>query len=260
MRRSVHTYADKSGERWNDRGDPLYSAEWRFLYSLLRDPAVRTLDPYAADLFFVPLFTSYGQTSNTDCPHTDVQVAAHHLRRTMPYFWERHGGADHVFFATGDKGFCRMEFLATDLAAKPIFVSHFGLLGGIDHMSAFEKLPAEFHKPARTLEQELESGKWIFAPHKDVVVPGVTALLSSMRMCMCMCMHVALHIAHSLHVHLARACRLLHAYCMPATLNPQRTYVQARRRQEASTRAADGITCWCTRAASGGGITGGRRW
>jgi hypothetical protein len=135
---------------------------------------MRTLDPYAADLFFVPLFTSYGLTSNTDCPSPDVQVAAHHLQRTMPYFWQRHGGADHVFFATGDKGFCNMNSVPKQLAANPIFVSHFGLLGGLDSMSAFERLPAKFDKPTRTLKQQLKNGKWIFAPHKDVVVPGVT--------------------------------------------------------------------------------------
>ena len=160
------------GERHNDRGNPMYSAEWRFLYSLLRDPTVRTLDPYAADLFFVPLFTSYGQTSNTECPAPDVQVAAHHLERTMPYFWQRHGGADHVFFATGDKGFCAMDTVGTQLAKNPIFVSHFGLLGGLDAMRAFEKLPAAFDKRAHTLEQQLKNGEWIFAPHKDVVVPA----------------------------------------------------------------------------------------
>ena len=83
-----------------------------------------------------------------------------------------------------------MEFLATDLAAKPIFVSHFGLLGGLHAMSAFEKRPAEFHKPVRTLEQKLESGKWIFAPHKDVVVPGVTRryFLACACACACSCM------------------------------------------------------------------------
>ena len=204
LRCSVHTYADEIGEKWSDRGDSLYSAEWRFLYSLLRDPAVRTLDPYTADLFFVPLFTSYGQTQNTNCPALDVQVAAHHLRRTMPYFGLRHGGADHVFFATGDKGFCRINLLATDLAANPIFVSHFGLLGGIDAMSAFEKLPAEFNKPARTLKQELESGKWIFAPHKDVVVPGVMLyllyFLRALLACACTCaVHVKCIYASSIY-------------------------------------------------------------
>ena len=171
---AVHTYADGMDERWNDRGDPIYSAEWRFLHSLLRDPTVRTLDPHAADLFFVPLLTSYGLTSNTGCPSPDVQVAVHHLQRTMPYFWQRHGGADHVFFATGDKGFCNMNSVPKQLAANPIFVSHFGLLGDFDAMSAFERLPAKFDKPTRTLKQQLKNGEWIFAPHKDVVVPGVT--------------------------------------------------------------------------------------
>jgi hypothetical protein len=134
---------------------------------------VRTLDPFAADLFFVPTFTFYGHTGNTGCPGADVAEAAHHLQRTMPYFWQRHGGADHIFFATGDKGFCDMNsVLDKQLAKNPIFVSHFGLLGGLDAMHAFEKLPAKFDKQAQTLERQLKNGKWIFAPHKDVIVPG----------------------------------------------------------------------------------------
>ena len=135
---------------------------------------MRTLDPYAADLFFVPIFAIYGQAGNVGCPDVDVAVAAHHLQRTMPYFWQRHGGADHIFFATGDKGFCDMNSSVLDkqLAKNPIFVSHFGLLGGLDAMHAFEKLPAKFDKQAQTLERQLKNGKWIFAPHKDVIVPG----------------------------------------------------------------------------------------
>jgi len=39
-------------------------------------------------------------------------------------------------------------------------------------MHAFEKLPAKFDKQAQTLERQLKNGKWIFAPHKDVIVPG----------------------------------------------------------------------------------------
>ena len=129
---------------------------------------MRTLDPYAADLFFVPIFAIYGQAGNVGCPDVDVAVAAHHLQRTMPYFWQRHGGADHVFFATGDKGFCAMDTVGTQLAKNPIFVSHFGLLGGLGAM-----LPnAKLDKRAHTLEQQLKNGEWIFAPHKDVVVPA----------------------------------------------------------------------------------------
>ena len=88
---AVHSYDDEFGNSKSDRHDPLYSADWRFLRSLLRDPTVRTLDPYAADLFFVPTFTFYSHTGNTGCPGTDVAMAADHLKRTMPYFWDRLG-------------------------------------------------------------------------------------------------------------------------------------------------------------------------
>ena len=135
---------------------------------------MRTLDPNAADLFFVPTFTFLGQAGNTGCPKADVAAAAHHLQRTMPYFWQRHGGADHVFFATGDLGFCGMgsDSVGKQLAKNPIFVSHFGLLGGLGAMRPDMRPDKQVH----TLEQQLENGEWVFAPHKDVVVPAYTSL------------------------------------------------------------------------------------
>jgi len=47
-----------------------------------------------------------------------------YLKVTMPFFWQRHGGADHIFFATGDKGFCGKG------RQSPIYISHFGLMSG----------------------------------------------------------------------------------------------------------------------------------
>lgn len=155
------------------KGDPLYSAEWRFLHSLLRDPTVRTLDPHEADLFFVPLFTYYTPTGNTGSPRADVEVATQHLKVTMPFFWQRHGGADHIFFATGDKGFCGMDSVGP--SQSPIYISHFGLMAGFrDGMSAFDKFPNKFGRQ-RTLEQQLRKNGWCFAPHKDIVVPAYVA-------------------------------------------------------------------------------------
>ena len=155
----------------------LYSAEWRFLHSLLRDPTVRTLDPHEADLFFVPLFTYYTLTGNTGSPRADVEVATQHLKVTMPFFWQRHGGADHIFFATGDKGFCDMDAMGPmGPPQSPIYISHFGLMSGFtDGMSAFDTFPDKFAKPARTLERQLRKNGWCFAPHKDIVVPPYVA-------------------------------------------------------------------------------------
>ena len=160
------------------KGDSLYSVEWRFLRSLLRDPTVRTLDPHEADLFFVPLFTYYTITGNTGTPRSDVDVATQHLNTTMPFFWQRHGGADHIFFATGDKGFCGMDSMGRSQSPSqsPIYISHFGLMSGLHGgMSAFDKFPDKFEKPARILERQLRKNAWCFAPHKDIVVPGYVA-------------------------------------------------------------------------------------
>ena len=141
---------------------------------------MRTLDPNAADLFFVPTFTFLGQAGNTGCPKADVAAAAHHLQRTMPYFWQRHGGADHVFFATGDLGFCGMDSnsVGKQLAKNPIFVSHFGLLGGLGAMRPDMRPDKQVH----TLEQQLENGEWVFAPHKDVVVPAYTTSTTTLTL------------------------------------------------------------------------------
>ena len=134
---------------------------------------MRTLDPHEADLFFVPLFTYYTATENTGCPRADVKVVTQHLKVTMPFFWQRHGGADHIFFATGDGGFCGMD--SPGPSQGPIYISHFGLMAGFrEGMSAFDKFPDKFDRQ-RTLEQQLRKNEWVFAPHKDIVVPAYVA-------------------------------------------------------------------------------------
>jgi hypothetical protein len=78
-------------------GDPIYSAELYFLDLLLRDGGVRTLDPEAADLFYVPTFAYYGAQGNTGSARAPLDLAIHYIR-TGPYarWWERRGGRDHV--------------------------------------------------------------------------------------------------------------------------------------------------------------------
>ena len=62
-----------------------------------------------------------------------------------------------------------MGSVGKQLASNPIFISHFGLMGGHDAMDDFKTAPV---KRAHKVEQQLSKGEWIFAPHKDVVVPG----------------------------------------------------------------------------------------
>ena len=51
-----------------------------------------------------------------------------YISRTPPFstYWERHGGADHVFFTTQDLGAC---YLAPVVMRESIIVSHFGYKG-----------------------------------------------------------------------------------------------------------------------------------
>ena len=209
-----------------EKASGLYSAEWRFLHSLLRDPTVRTLEPHEADLFFVPIFSGYTHTGNTGSPRADVEVASQHLKVTMPFFWQRHGGADHIFFATGDKGFCDMDAMGPmGPPQSPIYVSHFGLMSGFtDGMSAFDTFPDKFAKPARTLERQLRKNGWCFAK------------------------------TSSCHRTWRRARLARRLQDAPLCHGPSRCTTA---RRPASTCIAAGATCLCMPAASGVGRTKG---
>lgn len=151
-------------------GFEVYSTEWRFLNYLLRDSAVRTLDPEKADLFFVPTLGSLGRMPGSEGAHRCMQPAhiemlVHYVRTHHPY-WDRSGGRDHVFFLTGDQGACGMGSTGT----RPIFITAWGLLGTSKKMSAFETFKDDFVE-SKAIERAIIEGEWCHAPHKDVVVP-----------------------------------------------------------------------------------------
>ncbi|KAL1518793.1 hypothetical protein AB1Y20_003073 [Prymnesium parvum] len=90
--------------------------------------------PEEAALFFVPVLF----TQMHGClwePQSYLDALLDYLRSTPPfdYFWNRHGGADHVFFTTQDLGGC---YFSPAAMARTIVVSHFGFTGGLaDFMS-----------------------------------------------------------------------------------------------------------------------------
>ena len=87
--------------------------------------------------------------------------------RSQP-FWDRHGGADHVFFSTNDRGGCGLH----QTSAKAIFLSHFGLLGSFELMRTISQAASRMQDAdVSTLAKMVGGGEWCFAPHKDVVVP-----------------------------------------------------------------------------------------
>lgn len=166
-------------------GELIYLAEWHFLEALLGDRAVRTTDPDAADLYFVPTFAAQGVSSNFFCPRGQLELIVSHLRAKSTY-WRRSEGRDHVFFLTGDKGACG---LPPQMARHPIFLTHFGLMGSYEDMPRMQAEQRSFHD-ADALVSEMSGGAaavgasrtplrrpasssapWCFAPQKDIVVP-----------------------------------------------------------------------------------------
>lgn len=154
----------------------VFSSEYRFLHHLLRDGHVRTLDPEAADLFFVPMFIvgpgcdlipacgGCPQVAGT-CERARIELLTHYVRRHYPY-WERSGGRDHIFWTTSDKGGCGLGHAASNA----IIVSHWGLVGTWRKMQPRHRHHEDWADETRLAEQ-LRAGAMCFAPHKDVVVP-----------------------------------------------------------------------------------------
>ena len=121
--------------------------------------------------FLVPLFAAQGVSSNFFCPRGQLELVANHLRRRSPW-WRRSNGADHVFFATGDKGACGLSY---EVARTSILVSHFGLLGSFAQMPRAAALARRLDD-AQALVSEVERAEWCFAPHKDIVAPPLAPL------------------------------------------------------------------------------------
>ena len=147
-------------------GDTIYLAEWHFLEALLGDSGVRTTDPATADLFFVPTFSVQGVASNFFCNRGQMELIVQHLAQHSPY-WRRSGGRDHFFFLAGDKGACGLPL---EIARRPIFLTHFGLLGPHTSMPKAQATRRSFNN-ASQLVREVQTGAWCHAPHKDIVVP-----------------------------------------------------------------------------------------
>ena len=147
----------------------LYSTEEAFLSRLLEDTvgggAARTLDPEAADLFFVP--TMQWHTQGNACARASVRLMAHYVRAAFPY-WERSGGRDHVFFLTSDGGSCWFD---GELGARPILISHWGLLGAHGAMAKTVGRARDFADDA-TVHRWMSRAQYCYSPQKDVVVPA----------------------------------------------------------------------------------------
>lgn len=87
----------------------LFAAEVAIHKILLKSP-IRTLDPYKADFFFMPVYVSCKFSPKTGFPwlgHAPklMQAAVNYVSVNME-FWNRNGGRDHIFVAAHDYGAC----------------------------------------------------------------------------------------------------------------------------------------------------------
>ncbi|KAL7115874.1 hypothetical protein ACP275_04G208000 [Erythranthe tilingii] len=94
----------------NERcGSHLFASEVAVHRALMTSPA-RTFDPWEADFFFVPVYVSCNFSKVNGFPaigHARALMASavEHVSSHLP-FWNRSGGADHVFVASHDFGSC----------------------------------------------------------------------------------------------------------------------------------------------------------
>uniref|UniRef100_A0A1D1XKK4 Putative glucuronoxylan glucuronosyltransferase IRX7 n=1 Tax=Anthurium amnicola TaxID=1678845 RepID=A0A1D1XKK4_9ARAE len=87
----------------------LFAAEVA-LHRVLLDSPVRTRDPHDADFFFVPVYVSCNFSTPNGFPSLGhargLLSSAVDLVSARYPFWNRSGGADHVFVASHDYGAC----------------------------------------------------------------------------------------------------------------------------------------------------------
>ena len=103
---------NEDGHGGHDHGrcsNHLFAAEVAIHKRLLSSP-VRTLKPWEADFFFVPVYVSCNFNTSTGFPslahaRSLLRSAVKLVSRHMPY-WNRSLGKDHVFVATHDYGAC----------------------------------------------------------------------------------------------------------------------------------------------------------
>ncbi|KAH9326165.1 hypothetical protein KI387_006343, partial [Taxus chinensis] len=138
----VYDLPSKYNEDWlvNSRcSSHLFAAEVAIHRALLGS-SVRVFDPLEADFFFVPVYVSCNFSTPNGFPSIGharslLGSAVDYISEVMPY-WNRSGGADHVFAATHDYGACfhAMEDVAIRDGIPPflrrsIILQTFGVKG-----------------------------------------------------------------------------------------------------------------------------------
>ncbi|GIL47983.1 hypothetical protein Vafri_4706 [Volvox africanus] len=102
--------------------DAMYKAYEYFMMYFLEDKAVRTENPYEANLFYVPMLL-YFYIGNVRDPVPQATLVLDYVRKNWP-FYNRTGGRDHFYFMTGDRGTCSIPRWMQDSCIKLV---HFGM-------------------------------------------------------------------------------------------------------------------------------------
>ncbi|KAG2495916.1 hypothetical protein HYH03_006153 [Edaphochlamys debaryana] len=163
--------------------DPMYNAEIEFMEQLLGDWAVRTENPWEAALFFVPTF-AYWFHGNVGSPYFVIQYVTHYLQQNSP-FWNVTEGRNHIFFATNDRGMCKLQLAAPEMQ-KSIKLVHFGQAPrrpfarhnnpeAGTHLTGALPLPGHRFEdfPEFSAEDLMYEHEVCIRPEKDVVAPNV---------------------------------------------------------------------------------------
>ena len=158
------------------------------LYERLLHSPHRTLDPEQADYFYVPVWGGcwLSRFSRPTPWHHDLMSMRHedpeiviprsarasnvyrkalaHIRAVYPY-WNRSGGADHLFTFPHDEGAC----LAPKELSSAILVSHWGrlVLRPPNHTSTSSG--HGWH--VKPYYEQMYGHERCFEPHKDVLLP-----------------------------------------------------------------------------------------
>lgn len=154
------SYENRQFAGW-EHHDQIYVAWKMFLRQFLTSP-VRTEDPSAANLFFIPDFV-YGYSGNTGAGNEHFHLLIDYVKHQHPY-WNATNGTDHFFWTVTDRGACYLQ----GEAQNAIKLLHFGMTSTPDwHSPVFPH--AGHHDygcthPLRdvvTMPHDMYGGQWL---------------------------------------------------------------------------------------------------
>uniref|UniRef100_A0A7S0RCE8 EGF-like domain-containing protein n=1 Tax=Chlamydomonas leiostraca TaxID=1034604 RepID=A0A7S0RCE8_9CHLO len=124
----------------------IYHTFLTFLRMFLNDWAVRTENPWEANMFFLPVLAYY-YTGNLGDASQQILRGVEYARTVFP-FYDRYQGRDHFVVLTQDRGACYLD--DAPLLRNVIKVTHFGLnQPNITWMKNVKDMKHGCHNPVR---------------------------------------------------------------------------------------------------------------